>query len=202
MKISVDSNVKIQKSFLLNLYNERIDFVIDKDFDLPDGWYELNLPYTGTRTEISEIKINGETIKLAEYKNKVIVVVNVASRCGYTPQYEDLQTLWLNYKSQNVVVIGVPTNNFRQEPGSNKEIKNFCETNFGITFPMTEKISVLGSNSHPFFKWAKKDFGIGAIPKWNFHKIIIGKNGKIADTFSSITNPTSRKFLNVIENLI
>ena len=148
------------------------------------------------------VGINGEIIKLAEYKNKVIVVVNVASRCGYTPQYEDLQTLWLNYKSQNLVVIGVPTNNFRQEPGSNKEIKNFCETNFGITFPMTEKISVLGSNSHPFFKWAKKDFGIGAIPKWNFHKIIIGKNGKIAETFSSITNPTSRKFLNVIESLI
>ena len=128
--------------------------------------------------------------------------MNVASRCGYTPQYEDLQLLWSTYKNKNLVVIGVPTNNFRQEPGSNKEIKDFCETNFGITFPITEKISVIGSNSHPFYKWARKDFGIGAIPKWNFHKIIIGKNGKVVKTFSSITNPTSKKFLDVIENLI
>ena len=148
------------------------------------------------------VGIDGNTIKLSDYKDKIIVVVNVASRCGYTPQYEDLQLLWSTYKNKNLVVIGVPTNDFRQEPGSNKEIKDFCETNFGITFPITEKISVIGSNSHPFYKWARKDFGIGAIPKWNFHKIIIGKNGKVVKTFSSITNPTSKKFLNVIENLI
>ena len=133
------------------------------------------------------VGIDGNTIKLSDYKDKIIVVVNVASRCGYTPQYEDLQLLWSTYKNKNLVVIGVPTNNFRQEPGSNKEIKDFCETNFGITFPITEKISVIGSNSHPFYKWARKDFGIGAIPKWNFHKIIIGKNGKVVKTFSSIT---------------
>ena len=146
--------------------------------------------------------IDGNPIKLDEYKNKVIIVVNVASRCGYTPQYEGLQSLWSEYKDKNLIIIGVPTNNFRQEPGSNKEIKDFCETNFGITFPLTEKTSVIGNNSHPFYKWAKKDFGIRAIPKWNFHKIIIGKDGKISDTFSSITKPTSKKFLKVIENLI
>ena len=146
--------------------------------------------------------IDGNIIKLSDYKNKVIVVVNVASRCGYTPQYEDLQSLWLTYKEKDLIVLGVPTNNFRQEPGSNKEIKDFCETNFGITFPMTEKTNVIGSNSHPFYKWAKKDFGLGAIPKWNFHKIIVGKDGKVADTFSSITKPSSKKFLKVIENLI
>ena len=146
--------------------------------------------------------INGDLIKLSEYEGKVIVVVNVASRCGYTPQYEDLQTLWSEYKSKNLVVIGIPTNNFRQEPGSNTEIKEFCETNFGITFPMTEKINVIGNNSHPFYKWARKNYGIGAIPKWNFHKIIIGKDGKVAETFSSITNPSSKKFIKVIENLI
>ena len=106
------------------------------------------------------IGIDGNLIKLNEYKNKVILVVNVASRCGYTPQYEDLQTLWSEYKSKDLVVIGVPTNNFRQEPGSSKEIKSFCEVNFGITFPMTEKIDVIGKNSHPFYKWARKDFGI------------------------------------------
>tara|TARA_B100000963_G_scaffold345223_1_gene349065 strand:- start:16828 stop:17364 length:537 start_codon:yes stop_codon:yes gene_type:complete len=146
--------------------------------------------------------INGDLIKLSEFKDKVIVVVNVASRCGYTPQYENLQSLWSEYKSKDLVVIGVPTNNFRQEPGTNEEIKDFCEANFGITFPMTEKMSVIGSNSHPFYKWARDDFGIGAIPKWNFHKIIIGKDGKVAETFSSITKPTSKKFLKVIEELI
>ena len=146
--------------------------------------------------------IDGNLIKLSQYKGKVIVLVNVASRCGYTPQYEDLQELWSQYKSKNLIVIGIPTNNFRQEPGSNKEIKNFCETNFGITFPMTEKIDVIGGNSHPFYKWARKDYGIGAIPKWNFHKIIIGKEGKIVKTFSSITKPTSKKFIKTIEDLI
>ena len=146
--------------------------------------------------------IDGGLVQLNKYKNKVIVVVNVASRCGYTPQYDGLQRLWTKYKDKGLVVIGVPTNNFRQEPGSNEEIKNFCETNFGISFPMTEKVNVIGSKSHPFFKWAKENHGIGAIPKWNFHKIIVGKDGKIAQTFSSITKPTSEKFLRVIEKLI
>jgi len=146
--------------------------------------------------------IEGGQIELSDYKGKVIVIVNVASRCGYTPQYEDLQSLYNSYKDKNLVVIGVPTNNFKQEPGSNDQIKNFCETNFGITFPMTEKINVIGSNSHPFYKWAKDDFGISAIPKWNFHKIIIGKNGKVVDTFASFTKPTSKKFIKSIEKLI
>ena len=148
------------------------------------------------------IGLDGNLIKLSDYKDKVIVVVNVASRCGYTPQYEDLQSLWSNYKEKDLIVIGVPTNNFRQEPGSNKEIKNFCETNFGITFPMTEKINVIGTNAHPFYKWARDDFGISAIPKWNFHKIIIDKNGRVVDTFASFTKPSSKKFIRLIEKLI
>ena len=146
--------------------------------------------------------LDGGLIKLSEFKDKVIVIVNVASRCGYTPQYEDLQNLWSTYKEKNLIVIGVPTNNFRQEPGSNKEIKNFCETNFGISFPMTEKINVIGNNSHPFYKWARNSYGMGAIPKWNFHKIIIDRNGKIIDTFNSFTKPSSKKFIKIIEKLI
>ena len=146
--------------------------------------------------------IDGNKIKLSNFKNKVLVIVNVASRCGYTPQYEDLQILWSNYKNKNLIVIGVPTNNFKQEPGNNKEIKNFCETNFGINFPMTEKTNVIGKDAHPFYKWAKKNHGIAAIPKWNFHKIIIGKNGKVVDTFASFTKPTSDKFLDIIEKEI
>ena len=145
--------------------------------------------------------LNGKQISLKDYNNKVIVIVNVASRCGYTPQYKDLQDLWTKYNKE-LVVIGVPTNNFKQEPENNAAIKEFCETNFGITFPMSEKVDVIGSNAHPFFKWAKKNHGISAIPKWNFHKIIIGKEGKVVDTFASFTKPTSKKFLNIINKEI
>ena len=140
--------------------------------------------------------IDGGEIEQSEYKYKVIVIVNVASRCGYTPQYGDLQTLYNNYKNKDLVVIGVPTNNFKQEPGSNDEIKDFCETNFGITFPMTEKINVIGPSSHPFYKWAKKDFGISAIPKWNFHKIIIDRNGKVVDRSPHLQNLHQKNLLN------
>ena len=146
--------------------------------------------------------IEGNLINLKDYEDKVIVVVNVASRCGFTNQYEDLQALWTNYREKDLVVLGVPTNNFKQEPGSNKEIKDFCETNFNINFPMTEKIDVIGNNAHPFFIWAKENHGKSAVPKWNFHKIIIGKDGKISETFSSITKPSSQKFINLIEKEI
>ena len=100
-------------------------------------------------------------------------------------------------------MLGVPSNDFgNQEPGTNKEIKNFCAAKFGITFPMTEKVSVKGSEAHPFYKWARENFGKSAIPKWNFHKIIIGKDGKIADTFTSITNPSSKKFIKALEKAL
>jgi Glutathione peroxidase len=158
--------------------------------------------YTNLAYEYDFNGIDGNKIKLIDFKNKVIVVVNVASRCGYTPQYEDLQELWSSYKERNLVVIGVPTNDFKQEPGSNMQIKDFCETNFGINFPITEKINVIGNDAHPFYKWAKQNYGIGAIPKWNFHKIVIGKNGKVADTFASFTKPSSKKFLKLIEKEI
>ena len=110
--------------------------------------------------------------------------------------------MWTNYQDKDLVVIGLPTNNFKQEPASNAEIKDFCEKNFNINFPMTEKINVLGKDAHPFYKWAKNNFGKGAIPKWNFHKIIIDKNGKVAETFASITNPSSKRFVNFIEQQI
>ena len=146
--------------------------------------------------------IDGKKIDLKDYSDKVILIVNVASRCGYTPQYNGLQKLWDNYKDKGLIVIGVPTNNFKQEPGSNSEIKSFCKTNFNISFPMTEKIDVIGKNAHPFYKWAKDNHGIGAIPKWNFHKIIVSKNGKIKDTFASFTKPTSSKIIKLIEDEI
>ena len=147
--------------------------------------------------------LDGSALNLSEYKGKVVVVVNVASQCGFTNQYEDMQNVWEQYQSRGIVILGVPSNDFgQQEPGTNKEIKNFCEAKFGITFPMTEKVSVKGTGTHPFYLWAKKNHGESAVPKWNFHKIIINKEGKIEKTFSSMTNPSSKKFKKVIESLL
>jgi len=161
-----------------------------------------NAQYSQLATDFSFNGVEGKTINLADYKQKVILIVNVASRCGFTNQYESLQTLWQEYKDKDLIVVGIPSNNFRQEPGTNKEIKSFCETTFGIDFPITEKLSVVGNDAHPFFIWAKKNYGSGAVPKWNFHKIIIGKSGKVVETFSSITKPTSKKFIAAIEKEI
>jgi len=155
--------------------------------------------YSKLAYEFNFNDLDGSQLKLSEYKNKTIVIVNVASQCGFTSQYEDMQKVWDLYQEKGLVMIGVPSNDFNQEFDTNKEIKNFCEAKFGITFPMTEKVSVKGDNAHPFYKWAKENHGSKAIPKWNFHKIIIGKNGKIYDTFSSITKPTSKKFIKAIE---
>ena len=147
--------------------------------------------------------LDGSPLNLSEYKNKVIIVENVASKCGFTKQYEDMQKIWEKYQAAGIIMLGVPSNDFgNQEPGSSQEIKNFCEAKFGITFPMTEKVSVKGENAHPFYKWAKENYGKSAVPKWNFHKIIISKDGKIETTFASITNPSSEKFINALEKAL
>ena len=139
-------------------------------------------------------------INLSEYKGKIVLLVNVASKCGFTKQYTDLQILHDKYKEKGFVVIGVPSNQFGgQEPGSNEEIKNFCETNFNITFPITDKFDVKGENAHGLYKWAKENHGNSTVPKWNFHKILINKEGKIQDTFSSFTTPLSDKIIKQIE---
>ncbi len=147
--------------------------------------------------------LDGSIISLSNFKNKVIVIVNVASKCGFTNQYEDMEMIWDKYKSKGLVIIGVPSNDFgSQEPGTASEIKNFCEAKFGITFPMTEKVIVKGDDAHPFYLWAKENYGKSAIPKWNFHKIVINKEGKIVDTFASITNPSSKRFIEFIEKIL
>ena len=149
------------------------------------------------------ISIDGKPLKLSNFKEKLIVVINVASQCGFTKQYRDMQNIWEKYSNKGVIIIGVPSNDFgNQEPGTNQEIKNFCESKFGITFPMTEKVNVVGNYAHPFYIWAKNSYGQSSIPKWNFHKIIIDKSGKIAETFSSITNPSAKRFTKIIENLL
>ena len=146
--------------------------------------------------------ISGEIIDFNKYKNKVVLVVNTASYCGFTKQYEELQELWDIYKSKGLIVLGVPSNSFNQEKKNNSEVKEFCEVNFNINFPLSNITEVKGKNAHELFKWAKNNHGKSAIPKWNFHKILINKEGKIEDTFSSFTKPMSKKIINKIEDIL
>tara|TARA_B100001057_G_scaffold469865_1_gene530614 strand:+ start:4182 stop:4667 length:486 start_codon:yes stop_codon:yes gene_type:complete len=146
--------------------------------------------------------INGEMINLKEYKNKVVLVVNTASYCGFTKQYSDLQKLWDQYKSKGLIVLGIPSNSFNQEKNDNNEIKEFCKVNFSINFPLSSITEVKGENAHEIFKWAKKNHGNSAVPKWNFHKILINRQGKIEDTFSSLTKPTADKLIKKIEKIL
>ena len=146
--------------------------------------------------------IDGEIINLNEYKNKVVLMVNTASYCGFTKQYTDLQSLWDKYKKKGLIVLGVPSNSFNQEKDSNKDIKEFCEVNFNINFPLTTITNVKGDNAHDIFKWAQKNHGNSAIPKWNFHKILINKEGRIEETFSSFTKPNSKKIISLIEKIL
>ena len=146
--------------------------------------------------------ISGEVIDLKEYKNKFILVVNTASYCGFTKQYDGLQMLWEKYKSKGLIVLGVPSDSFNQEKKTNKDVKEFCEVNFDINFPLTEIIEVKGEKAHPIYKWAKKNYGNSAIPKWNFHKILINKEGKVQNTYSSLTKPMSNKIISEIDNIL
>ena len=146
--------------------------------------------------------INGEIINFKEYENKVILLVNTASYCGFTKQYDDLQKLWDQFKSKGLIVLGIPSNSFNQEKKNNSEIKKFCEMNFNINFPLSTLTDVKGNNAHEIFKWAKENHGKSAIPKWNFYKILINKEGKIEETYSSLTKPTSNKIIKKIESLL
>ena len=143
--------------------------------------------------------ISGEVINLKKYKNKVVLLVNTASYCGFTKQYADLQELWDKYKSKGLIVLGVPSNSFNQEKKDNEDVKKFCEVNFNINFPLSTIVDVKGDNAHEIFKWAENNHGNTAIPKWNFHKILINREGKIEDTFTSFTKPTSNKIIKKIE---
>ena len=145
-----------------------------------------------------------DVINLSDYKGKTLVVVNTASLCGFTYQYDGLQKLYDDYKDQGLVVLGVPSNDFgNQESGTNSEVKEFCESTFSITFPLTEKNVVKGKDAHPFFKWSKKELGfIGGVPRWNFHKIIIGKDGNAIAGYTALTRPSSKKFISEIEKAL
>ena len=146
--------------------------------------------------------ISGEEIELKTFKNKVTLLVNTASFCGFTKQYEDLQKLWETYKSDGLMVLGIPSNSFNQEKTNDKDVKEFCEVNFNINFPLSTITEVKGDQAHEIYKWAKDNHGKSAIPKWNFYKILINKEGKVEKTFNSFTNPMSKKITSEIEKIL
>lgn len=147
--------------------------------------------------------LQGQDFPLQSLAGRPFVIVNTASKCGFTPQYKALQELWRTHKDQGLTIIGVPSNDFgAQEPGSHAEIASFCELNYGVDFPMMAKVHVKGAAAHPFFKWAGGQGGFLAKPKWNFFKYLIGRNGQLADWFSSLTSPDSTKFKAAIEKTL
>ena len=146
--------------------------------------------------------IDGGMIDFDKFRNKVILLVNTASFCGFTKQYNDLQNLWEKYQTEGLMVLGVPSNSFNQEQSNDDEVKKFCEVNFNISFPLSTITDVKGDKSHEIFKWAKKNYGNSAVPKWNFHKILINRDGKIQKTFNSFTNPMSDKITSEIEKIL
>jgi glutathione peroxidase len=136
----------------------------------------------------------GGKVPLSAFRGEVVLVVNTASECGFTPQYEGLQALYSELGGRGLVVVGVPSNDFGgQEPGGAADIAKFCELNYGVTFPMTAKYAVKGQDAHPFYGWAEAQLGSGARPKWNFHKILIGRDGKPVAAFASMDGPKSKK---------
>lgn len=135
-----------------------------------------------------------DRLPLTAFEGDVVLVVNTASRCGFTPQYEGLQAIYTEYNAQGFDVVGVPSNNFAgQEPGSAQEIQDFCSLNYGVTFPMAGKTEVVGADAHPFYKWAEAQLGESAVPGWNFHKLLIGRDGHLIAAFPSDVEPTSEQ---------
>ncbi len=144
--------------------------------------------------------IEGKPLPMQNFNGKTVLLVNTASRCGFTRQYNDLQAIWESYRDRGLVVLGVPSNDFgNQEPGSETEIKKFCEVNFNVDFPMTAKVSIKGKNSHPFYQWAAQQLGTTTKPLWNFHKYLIAPDGELVDWFSTPTSPLSSRVLRAIE---
>ena len=147
--------------------------------------------------------IDGGDLPLSSYEGKVLLVVNVASQCGLTPQYAGLEDLWRHKRDKGLVILGVPANDFgAQEPGTESEIKTFCETRFSVDFPMTAKEHVIGAEAHPLYKWVAGELGEDAAPKWNFHKYLFGRDGTIAGTFGSRTVPDAPELTAAVDQAL
>jgi len=144
--------------------------------------------------------IDGAALPMTAFKDKVVLVVNTASKCGLTPQYDGLEKLYSDYRDKGLVVLGVPCNQFAgQEPGTEAEIADFCATKFSVDFPLTSKVDVKGEGAHPFYKWAESELGEPAVPVWNFHKILIGKDGQAIRAFGPRTEPLDAEVTGAIE---
>jgi glutathione peroxidase len=147
--------------------------------------------------------LEGKPMPLAQFAGKPMVIVNTASKCGFTPQYEGLEALWQAKRDKGLVILGVPSNDFAgQEPGSASEIQSFCQVRYGVDFPLTEKVHVKGAEAHPLFRWIGDEGGFLAKPHWNFYKYLIGPDGQFVDWFSSITAPGSGRFNRAVEKLL
>ncbi|EME71579.1 phospholipid hydroperoxide glutathione peroxidase [Paramagnetospirillum caucaseum] len=160
----------------------------------------------GERLEWSSLPlpaISGGRIEADTLKGKVVLVVNTASKCGFTPQYQGLQSLWREYRGRGLLILGVPSNDFgSQEPGANSEVASFCEINFGVDFPLLEKQAVTGTDAHPFYRWAAERTGPLGVPRWNFHKILVGRDGRMVDWFASTTAPDSGRLRAAIDKAL
>lgn len=159
-----------------------------------DGWNWRTPPLTA---------LDGRTIAPSMLEGKVVLVVNTASQCGFTPQYKALQALWSAYRDRGLVVLGIPSNDFGgQEPGSNADVASFCELNYGVDFPMLEKQTVSGPQAHPFYRWAAERTGALGVPRWNFHKLLVGRDGRLIDWFSSVTAPDSGRLRAAVDKAL
>lgn len=153
--------------------------------------------------ELEFTSIDGEPLPLSGFAGRAVLVVNTASLCGFTYQYEALQALWQGYRERGLVVLGVPSNDFgQQEPGTEAEIKEFCEVNFDIDFPLTEKQQVKGDDAHPFFLYARDQLGEDAVPRWNFHKYLVSPDGRLVDAWPSRVEPGSAAITEAIEAVL
>ncbi len=149
--------------------------------------------------DFSFTAIDGAALPLSAWRGKALLVVNTASFCGYTRQYTALQALWEKYRGRGLVVLGVPANDFNQEPGSAEEIKKFCEVNYSIDFPLADKATVTGASAHPFYRWAVAELGETAAPRWNFHKYLVDSQGKLVAWFPTKVEPDAPAVTKAIE---
>jgi glutathione peroxidase len=158
---------------------------------------------TSSAHEFAFTSIDGQPLPLSTFRDNVVLVVNTASQCGLTPQYDGLEKLYSEYRDRGLVVLGVPCNQFAgQEPGTEAEIKDFCETRFKVDFPLTGKVEVKGDGAHPFYRWAEQQLGESATPVWNFHKILIGRNGEAIRAFGPRTDPLDSEITDQIEKVL